>query len=41
MKCVICDQEIPVKGTWTKGNNAEPLVVMPWREAAPMAEGGW
>jgi hypothetical protein len=22
-------------------NNAEPLVVVPWREAAPMAEGGW
>ena len=22
-------------------NNAEPLVAVPWREAAPMAEGGW
>lgn len=25
MKCSICDDEIGVKGTWTQGNNAQPM----------------
>lgn len=25
MKCSICDNEIPVKGNWDQGNNAEPI----------------
>lgn len=25
MKCCLCKKEIEVKGTWTKGNNAEPI----------------
>jgi hypothetical protein len=25
MKCSICGMEIPKKGTWTQGNNAEPI----------------
>ena len=26
MKCCICEEEIPVVGTWDGGNNAEPVV---------------
>lgn len=25
MKCSICNKEIPVKGKWTQGNNAQPI----------------
>jgi hypothetical protein len=25
MKCSICKKEIEVKGTWTHGNNAQPV----------------
>ena len=25
MKCCICKKEIEVKGTWNKGNNANPV----------------
>lgn len=25
MKCCICRREIPAKGDWTGGNNAEPV----------------
>ena len=25
MKCIICNRDIPARGTWTKGNNAEPV----------------
>ena len=26
MKCYLCNKPIKAKGTWTQGNNAEPLV---------------
>ena len=25
MKCSICKKEIEIKGTWTQGNNAQPI----------------
>lgn len=25
MKCCICNKEIEIRGTWNKGNNAQPL----------------
>ena len=25
MKCSICNEEIEVVGTWTRGNNAQPV----------------
>lgn len=25
MKCSICKKEIEVKGTWSQGNNAQPI----------------
>ena len=25
MKCCLCHKEIDIKGTWKRGNNAEPI----------------